>query len=264
MIFKLRRRKNRDGAGLTMLFVRCLAALAATAVLSSCTITHIPGPPPEHSVSTFVPQHLRGDVYHSLAPGETLWRIARMYKVDVESIKNANDIRNVRDLEIGRRLYIPSAAPREHVVTLYPSKKWKYIIIHHSATDRGNSTEFNKAHLKKGWEGIGYQFIIDNGTCGKDDGQIETSPRWTNQTRGAHCKAGEMNEKAIGICLVGNFSRDEVSPRQMDSLVYLVNRLRGYYKIPAKRVLGHGAVQGARTECPGTGFPWKEFKARLR
>ena len=233
--------------------------------LSSCTTTHMARPSVDSAVydASAIPSHMRQGIYHSVAPGETLWRIAKMYEVDAETIKEVNRIRDVRDMDIGRRLYIPGAAPRKHVITLYPNRKWKYIIIHHSATDHGSSMQFNKAHLSRGWKGVGYDFIIDNGTCGKDDGQIETSPRWIKQTDGAHCKAGGMNEKGIGVCLVGNFSREKVSARQMDSLVYLVNKLRKFYRIPRRNIMGHGQVPGARTECPGTRFPWKRFWARL-
>ncbi|MCK4851786.1 MAG: N-acetylmuramoyl-L-alanine amidase, partial [Candidatus Omnitrophica bacterium] len=191
-------------------------------------------------------------------------RISRMYEVDIKTIKKTNRIKDVRDLDIGQRLYIPSAAPRIDIVTLYPGRKWKYIIIHHSATDHGNSEKFNRAHLNRGWKGVGYHFVIDNGTCGKDDGQIESTPRWIKQETGAHCKADGMNEKSIGICLVGNFSIDRVSPAQMRSVVYLVKQLKEHYNIPSSRILGHGQVPGARTECPGKKFPWKTFNSYLR
>ncbi|MBD3427311.1 MAG: LysM peptidoglycan-binding domain-containing protein [Candidatus Omnitrophica bacterium] len=207
--------------------------------------------------------HHRGAVYHSVAPGETLWRISKMYDVDIETIRKTNRIYDVRDIEIGTRLRIPGAVKRRHVITLYPSHKWKYIIIHHSATDIGNSEHFNTAHLNRGWRGVGYHFVIDNGTCGKDNGQIETSPRWLKQENGAHCKADRMNERGIGICLVGNFSKERVSPAQMGSLVYLVNKLRKYYHIPKDHIIGHGQVRGANTECPGKKFPWKNFYSRL-
>lgn len=242
------------------------ALCAAVLVLSSCTVTHVTKPPTDVAIydvpgsSGFV----RGGTYHSVAPGETLWRISRMYGVDIEALKDANNIRNVRDIDIGKRLYIPGAAPRRDVITLYPSKKWKYIIIHHSATDTGSSQAFNTAHLKKGWKGVGYHFIIDNGTAGKSDGQIETTPRWIKQQSGAHTKAAGMNDKGIGICLVGNFSEDTVSREQMDSLVYLAAKLSEYYNIPESRILGHGQVVGANTECPGKRFPWKRFKSELR
>jgi len=204
-------------------------------------------------------------VCHVVAPGETLWRISKMYDVKVEDVMRANRLAAGQAIEIGQRLTIPSAAsaiPRP-VVSLYPSDKWQYIIIHHSATDEGSALEFNKAHNTRGFQGIGYHFVIDNGSKGKVDGQIETSPRWTKQQDGAHCVASGMNHRGIGICLVGNFSKDPVSDRQMASLVYLVDILRTYYKIPSKRIMGHGQVYGARTECPGTRFPWSRFFQRL-
>lgn len=237
--------------------------------LVSCTVTHVETLPlsesPMYDVAAVAvpPPDMRQGLYHVVAPGETLWRIAQMYEVDAETVKKANRIRDARDIGIGKKLYIPGAASMKHVVSLYPGRRWRYIIMHHSATESGNSLEFNKAHLKRGWKGIGYHFVIDNGTCGKKDGQIEMSPRWIKQADGAHCKANGMNEKGIGICLVGNFSKDRVSRKQMDSLVYLVNKLRGFYHIPKKRIMGHGQVPGARTECPGTKFPWKRFRKKL-
>jgi len=186
-----------------------------------------------------------------------------MYEVDPDVLKRVNRIVDVHDVKIGTRLYVPDAAPRRHVITVYPSTKWKYIIVHHSATERGSAEMFNEAHQKRGWHEVGYHFVIDNSTAGKSDGQIETGPRWIKQTDGAHCKASSMNEKGIGICLVGNFSKTQPTAAQMDSLVHLVNVLRKYYNIPKSRILGHGQVTGARTECPGTRFPWNEFMRRL-
>ncbi|MDP8299991.1 MAG: N-acetylmuramoyl-L-alanine amidase [Candidatus Tantalella remota] len=241
-----------------------LAILFVGAILSSCTVKHIDHTPEAATYTCPIDTGTyRQGIYHSVAPGETLWRISRMYGVDSDVIRKANSIRDAQDIDIGTRLYIPDAASRKHVVTLYPNDKWQYIIIHHSATEEGSSTEFNSAHLRRGWKGVGYHFIIDNGTCGKADGQIETSPRWLEQANGAHCKAGGMNEKGIGVCLVGNFSQDKVSRAQMKSLAYLVNTLSDYYNIPQSRILGHGQVSGAHTECPGKRFPWKTVRSRL-
>lgn len=243
----------------------CLLFLMVLA-LSSCAGPRVMKTPAEAVVSIHglsgncpISPDMRQNLYHAVAPGETLWRICRMYEVDPDVIREINRISDVRDLDIGRKLYIPDAAPRKDVITLYPNKRWRYIIIHHSATDMGNSMNFNNAHLKRGWQGVGYHFIIDNGTCGKDDGQIETSPRWIKQMDGAHCKAGKMNIRGIGICLVGNFSKDKVSEAQMISLTRLVNEICRFYCIPTRRILGHSQVPGANTECPGTRFPWKKF-----
>jgi len=186
-----------------------------------------------------------------------------MYDVNMQDIMKANNLASKEQLERGQRLLIPNAAPVRPVIALYPSSKWKYIIIHHSATDSGNANSLYDLHNRRGFSGLGYDFIIDNGTGSKQDGQIEVSGRWVKQIDGAHCLAGGMNHQGIGICLVGNFSRERVSSKQLDSLVYLVNLLRKYYGIPQEKILGHGQVPGAATECPGLRFPWDEFKSRL-
>lgn len=210
------------------------------------------------------PEVLRGDIIHEVAPGETVWRISKMYDVEEIDIIRANKLRDAGKLEKGQKLFIPKAAPIQAVIALEPSEKWRYIIIHHSATDEGNALRFDYHHIKdRKWKSLGYHFVIDNGTSGKQDGQIEVSPRWLRQEDGAHCKAGNMNSKSIGICLVGNFNEDTLTFKQMNSLVFLVNRLKEYYDISNSHILGHGQVKGASTDCPGKKFPWAEFKARL-
>jgi len=211
-----------------------------------------------------VPDALRTDVYHEVAPGETAWRISKMYDVKLQDIVRANRLNDPAALEKGQKLLIPDAAPLKSIITFWPSKKWKYVIIHHSATDVGNALSFDNVHSKKRrWKGLGYHFVIDNGSSGKKDGHIEASPRWIHKEDGAHCKADNMNYKSIGICLVGNFSTDDVTPEQMSSLIWLVNELKKRYHISNSRILGHGQVKGAITECPGKRFPWPEFRRRL-
>ena len=206
----------------------------------------------------------RQDVFHIIAPGETLWRISKMYDVKIEDITRANNLKSAAKIRMGEQLLIPNAAQLRPVVPLYSTQKWKYIIIHHSATDEGNAFSFYNMHLRRGFlNGLGYHFVIDNGTFGKANGQIEISPRWIKQQNGAHCKASGMNTKGIGICLVGNYSRGDVSDKQMESLVYLINMLREYYNIPKQRIMGHGQVPNAATECPGLKFPWEEFWSSL-
>jgi len=245
-----------------IIYLILIAGLAI--ILSSCATAPLKPPiiPTKEVYPTLPPSFLRQDVFHVVAPGETLWRISKMYDVPIKDLSSANNLKT-ETLEKGQRLLIPNAAPIVPVIPLYPSKKWKYIVIHHSATDEGSSLDFDKYHQGKGWEGIGYHFVIDNGTKEKQDGQIEVSPRWIKQENGSHCRVNNMNEKAIGICLVGNFNKEYVSSKQLDALVYLVNTLRKYYKIPVKRIIGHKQVSGAKTECPGRNFPWPRFKNRL-
>ena len=207
----------------------------------------------------------RQDFYHIVAPSETLWRISKMYDVTIDDIMKANNLESATKIKMGQSLLIPNAAALRPVVPLYKTDKWKYIIIHHSATDMGSALSLNQLHLRRGFlNGLGYHFIIDNGTFGKESGQLEVAPRWIKQMDGAHCRASGMNLKGIGICLVGNFSQENVSGKQMSSLVFLVNTLRKYYNIPESNIMGHGQVSGAATECPGLIFPWEEFWSKLR
>jgi len=138
-------------------------------------------------------------------------------------------------------------------------KRWRAIVIHHSATQNGNATIFDKMHREQnGWDGIGYDFLIGNGTD-SGDGEVEVTFRWKKQIPGAHTGGTPnnwANEKGIGICLVGNFDRTTPTPRQMQSLSKLVRFLQKRYGIPQSQIFGHGNFPGGHvTHCPGTRFP---------
>ena len=62
------------------------------------------------------------------------------------------------------------------------SDRWTCIVIHHSATDEGNAERFDRMHKAKGWDELGYDFVIGNGTDTRD-GQVEVGPRWPVQNR---------------------------------------------------------------------------------
>jgi hypothetical protein len=141
------------------------------------------------------------------------------------------------------------AVPKSWVPVVSP-RPWKWIVIHHSATPAGNAAVFDKMHRDKGWDELGYHFVIGNGTQ-SGDGQIEVGPRWPKQKWGAHAKTpnNEFNERGIGICLVGNFDVERPTPAQVRSLTRLVAYLMKTYNISARDVIGHGETKA--TDCPG-------------
>lgn len=203
-------------------------------------------------------------VTHEVGPLETIWRISRMYGVSADDIYAANRMKPGEQLRIGQKLVIPNAKTMRHVIPLYPGNQWRYIIVHHTATDIGNAILVNRSHHDRGfWYGLGYHFLIDNGTLGKGDGQIEVAPRWIKQQEGAHCKAGSMNDKAIGVALVGNFNDTLPTTAQVQSLAYLLRTLMQQYRISPSQVMGHRDVEGARTDCPGKRFPWSNLRQCL-
>jgi hypothetical protein len=200
----------------------------------------------------------------AMSPDKTLWNTSQIRYFGVREMAGNNRPENFPEFSYQQPLLPPLNSSLRSVIPLYLNPQWKYIVIHHSATKKGDALSFNRYHLQKGFGGVGYDFVIDNGTDGEPDGQIEITPRWLLQQSGGHCKAFGMNDKAIGICLVGNFNREKVSKAQMTTLVHLVGLLRDYYRIPAENVMGHGQVPGANTDCPGKRFPWFRFVRRLK
>lgn len=48
-------------------------------------------------------------VYHEVVPGQTLWRIAKGYGVDIDDVVRANRLSDETQLKAGQRLFIPGA-----------------------------------------------------------------------------------------------------------------------------------------------------------
>jgi len=142
-------------------------------------------------------------------------------------------------------------------------RQWKYILIHHSGTREGSEAAFDRYHREhNGWRGVGYDFVIGNGH-GSPDGLVEVTFRWEKQLIGAHAGIDHYNQHAIGICVVGDLERDELTPRQLQALVGLINYLQQRCRIPTANILGHRHVRPGGTDCPGKNFPWYELLARL-
>jgi len=162
---------------------------------------------------------------------------------------------------------IQSNVPRDWLPSSAVEKGWTAIVIHHSGTKNGSAAIFDKwAKEGKHWEGVGYDFVIGNGT-NSGDGQVEVTFRWRNQIIGAHC-GGTLgnwaNKDAVGICLVGNFNYTVPTSQQVRSFVKLVRFLQERYRIPKSRIYGHKTTPGARvTDCPGRRFPKVKLKSML-
>lgn len=125
---------------------------------------------------------------------------------------------------------------------------WPGIVIHHSATQSGSVESIDAYHRDvRGWDGIGYHFVIGNGE-GMADGQVVPTFRWAEQRNGAHC-VGHNNR--IGICLIGDFTKGEPTARQKESLRRLTRALQEWCG-PGSEVVGHRCVPGAATACPGS------------
>jgi len=135
------------------------------------------------------------------------------------------------------------------------------IVCHHSASTFGTALMIDSWHRERGWDGIGYHFVIQNGHDTAPsvydpalDGWIELGR--PTQKAGAHAVGN--NAHSIGICLIGH---GEFTERQFMSLVLLCRSLMAEYGVEAKRVVGHSELDPRKPECPG--FTMELLRATL-
>ncbi len=238
-------------------------------------------PPPNFSKKDiYSDSELKKGVYYRLKRGDTLWELSRTYQVSINKIKEANGIDSPKKLRIGKVIFIPMTEIQlkafQSNETLKNSlrkrlklhgvkqRKWKYIVIHHSATHSGNATSFNYYHKHKRHmtNGLAYHFVITNGNK-SPDGKIEIGGRWIKQLQGGHVKSEYYNEVGIGVCLVGNFQKYSPTKKQIRSLSALLQVIQEMTGIPSDRITGHGDIKKEYTLCPGKYFPMKRIKKML-
>lgn len=152
------------------------------------------------------------------------------------------------------------AVPLTKMVRRENLREWKYIVLHHSATEVGSVESIDAAHkLRKDadgnpWRGIGYHFLVGNGR-GMPDGEVAATFRWQDQCEGAHAGDLRFNTQGIGICLVGNFEHEPPTPAQLKSLRELMTTLRDECQIDTAGIVRHTDIKA--TACPGKQFPWE-------
>lgn len=120
------------------------------------------------------------------------------------------------------------------------------IVVHCAATrpslDIG-AKEIRQWHLDRGWQDIGYHFVI------RRNGQVEDGRDIAKA--GAH--AAGHNQNSIGICLVGGINEsgqpaDQYTTYQHRALHDLLLQLRD--RFPHTRICGHRDLPGVSKACP--------------
>lgn len=124
-------------------------------------------------------------------------------------------------------------------------KRTSRIILHHAAASICDVRTVHTWHLKRGFSGIGYHFLV------RKDGTIERG-RAENLV-GAH--AAGNNSNSIGICFEGNFEIETMGEAQKNAGKELIAYLCNKYGIDV--VIRHKDV--ASTACPGKNFPFEEI-----
>lgn len=206
---------------------------------------------------------------YKVEEGDTLGAIAQDHGVSVQRLLEANSMTDPDRLVVGQLLSIPQniaiaaerhplAADVKRRLDAIPVRtgRWRYVVIHHSATKEGSARSMDMYHRQKRRmeNGLAYHFVIGNGR-GTRDGAIEIGDRWRRQIKGGHLASDRLNEISIGICLVGDFNRSRPTAEQMKSLRALVSYLMRRSRVGTSAVKTHRQINTKPTECPGKNFP---------
>ncbi|MBL4591360.1 MAG: N-acetylmuramoyl-L-alanine amidase [Phycisphaerales bacterium] len=143
------------------------------------------------------------------------------------------------------------------------TEHWNSIVIVHSGSSKGTPASIESTHRAAGYDGLGFHFLIGNGT-GMGDGNIHVGQRWLDQRDGADLAgtAAEVPSSGmIEICLVGDGNRKSFSDEQLHRLAQLVAALSEKFSISSERILLHKDIAG--TTSPGQYFPRTAFEQRL-
>jgi N-acetylmuramoyl-L-alanine amidase len=145
-------------------------------------------------------------------------------------------------------------------------RRWQFIVVHNSGTRQGNARVFDyyHRHVRRMQNGLAYHFVIGNGTS-TGNGQIEVGDRWRRQINGGHVHSDYLNNISLGICLVGDFNRDQPTRAQLDACEELIRYLRdrcGKTERGTIPVKPHREMNPPRwpTDCPGDDFPYSWFR----
>jgi hypothetical protein len=168
-----------------------------------------------------------------------------------------------------RKTYRYLSPSVRHAIDHAPVKhgRWKYIVVHNSGTREGNARVFDVYHrrVRHMVNGLAYHFVIGDGH-GSGDGQIEIGDRWRRQINGGHVASDYLNDIALGICLVGDFNRDQPTPAQAAALEELVPYLRDRVgRSQGRRAIvhAHKEINPRPTDCPGDRFPYGWLHAKF-
>ena len=213
---------------------------------------------------------------NSVQRNDTLTDLAHKYRLTVHDLAERNGLARTDKLRVGQILLIPESETSAAGVAssaLLPKglnririepAKWKYIVIHHSASPNASVKGMDYYHrVERHMEnGLAYHFVIGNGHAMRD-GEIAIGHRWTAQLDGGHLASEELNRKAIGICMVGNYDEGRPSKKQMESLRVLVDFLLVRCHLHPGAVRTHQQINPVYTRCPGRNFPAKTFLSEL-
>jgi hypothetical protein len=132
--------------------------------------------------------------------------------------------------------------PKEPLITL-PKSKVEYIVLHHAEATQCTWQDINAWHKQNGWSCAGYNEIIAK------NGDVYVL---RGDSIGAHTKG--YNSNSYGICLEGDYSKEQMPQEQYNSLVA---RLKFHIERFKAKIVRHSDLNSS--ECPGKNFPFTQL-----
>jgi N-acetylmuramoyl-L-alanine amidase len=134
------------------------------------------------------------------------------------------------------------------------------LIIHHSLTKDQTVADWpaiKRYHIQeKGWTDIGYHWGVEvvDGAVVIERGRPENVP-------GAHTIG--MNQKSLGICVVGNYDLVPPSDAVLNRLADLCALKCREYKLRPDDIEPHHKYASYKT-CPGSKFPMDKLRTKVQ
>lgn len=133
------------------------------------------------------------------------------------------------------------------------------LIIHHSLTKDQTVADWSairRYHIQdKGWTDIGYHWGIEN-----VNGSIVVQKGRAEYITGAHTKG--MNDKSLGICVVGNYDLAPPLEAVLNRLADLCALKCREYHLRPEDIEPHHKYANYKT-CPGSKFPIDKLRTKV-
>ncbi|XP_026319366.1 peptidoglycan-recognition protein SC2-like [Hyposmocoma kahamanoa] len=166
-----------------------------------------------------------------------------------------------RNVAIITRAQWGARAPNSRTTLATPVPE---VIIHHTVTGACTTQDSCASQMRSmqnqhmnsnGWADIGYNFCVGG------NGQVFEGRGWT--TQGAHAPA--VNNRSIGICLIGTFTSVNPPAAQLSATQNLISMGMSNGRIQRAHWL-RGHRQVTATACPGDALfntirSWPNFRA---
>lgn len=128
--------------------------------------------------------------------------------------------------------------------------RYRYLVIHHTASSTDNYQSINEYHRKKRhWGEAAYHLILSNGSTEVPPGYMESTKRYKLLLWSTATRSFIHNLFGIHLVIVGNYEQQRLPENLQKGLVSAVIKLKDKFHIRASNIILHRDCNS--TACPG-------------